>query len=144
MSADTTEPDGEQRENGEQPDVTTQLATAEGTERAVWEALDTVEDPELPVSIVDLGLIYDVSVDGGHATVELTLTYSGCPGREIIVSDAERAVKDVEGVDDVDVRIVYSPPWSIDRITPEGRERLNEWGLAVPGDGDQPDPDCHS
>lgn len=112
-------------------------------ERAVWNALRTVEDPELPVSIVDLGLIYEVSVRDGHAAIDLTVTYSGCPGREMIVGDAADAARTVDGVDDVGVTVVYSPPWSVDRITDRGRERLGEFGLAVPGDQDQQDPDCH-
>ncbi|RQG94825.1 metal-sulfur cluster assembly factor [Natrarchaeobius chitinivorans] len=114
------------------PDPRQQLETAPAEERAVWDALLTVEDPELPVSIVDLGLVYDVSLEGGHATVEMTLTYSGCPAREMIVDDVERAVTSVSGVDSVEVDLVYSPPWSTDHITDVGRDELSEWGLALP------------
>lgn len=116
---------------------------AEGVERAVWDALRTVDDPELPVSIVDLGLIYDVRVESRRAEIDLTLTYSGCPGREMIVGDAETAVRGVDGVDDADVRVVYSPPWSFERITDRGREALAEFGVAVPGAESRSDPDCH-
>lgn len=112
-------------------------------ERAVWTALRTVEDPELPVSIVDLGLIYDVAVHDGDAEIDLTVTYSGCPGQEMIVDDAAAAVQAVDGIDDATVTVVYSPQWSVDRITEHGREKLGEFGLAIPGDTGQPDPDCH-
>lgn len=121
----------------------TEHAAVDGTERAVWDVLRTVEDPELPVSIVDLGLIYDVAVDDGDAAIELTVTYSGCPGREMIVNDAADAVRTVEGIDDVEVTVVYSPQWSVDRITDRGREKLTEFGLAIPGEKTDPDPDCH-
>ena len=120
-----------------------EMETAPPTERAVWEALRTVEDPELPVSLVDLGLIYGVDVEDGHAVVALTLTYSGCPARDLITGDVEAAARSVEGVESVAVDVVYSPAWSYDRITDRGRRDLNDHGLAVPGDADARDPDCY-
>lgn len=114
------------------PDPKTAIDRAPPVERAVWGALQTVEDPELPVSIVDLGLIYGVSVTAGTVTVKMTLTYSGCPAREVILEDVRTAVLDLEPIDEVEVSLVYSPPWSTDRITPAGREALAEWGMAVP------------
>lgn len=116
---------------------------AEGAKRELWRALRNVQDPELPVSIVDLGLVYDVAVRDGRAEIALTLTYSGCPARDIITGDVRRAVYGVEGVEEVDVSVVYSPPWDYDRITERGRRELNEWGIAVPGDHEAPDPACH-
>lgn len=133
MSAEPTDP----------PDVEAAMAGAGEPERAVWEALRTVEDPELPVSIVDLGLVYGVAVDGDHAEVALTVTYSGCPGRDMIVGDAADAVRRLEGIETVDVDLVYSPTWGVERITDRGLAALEEFGLAVPGVEDRPDPDCH-
>lgn len=124
-------------------DPETRIETAPPEERAVWEALREVEDPELPVSIVDLGLVYGVEVDDGDVRVALTLTYSGCPARDLIVADAEAAVRDLPGVDSVTVDIVYAPPWTYDRITDRGREQLADHGVAVPGDPGRPDPNCH-
>lgn len=124
-------------------DPETRIETAPPEERAVWEALRTVEDPELPVSIVDLGLVYGVEVDDGDVRVDLTLTYSGCPARDLIVADAEAAVRDLPGADSVAVDIVYAPPWTYDRITDRGREQLADYGVAVPGDSERPDPTCH-
>lgn len=123
------------------PEIRMEAAPPE--ERAVWEAIRTVEDPELPVSLVDLGLIYRVDVEDGHADVDVTLTYSGCPARDLITADVEEAARSVEGVRDVSVDVVYSPAWSHDRITSRGRADLNRHGLAVPGDADRPDPDCY-
>ena len=109
-----------------------QFKTADKDERTVWNVLWTVNDPELPVSIVDLGLVYDVNVNGNVAEIDMTLTYSGCPARKMIVDEVETAVKALPSIESVDVSIVYSPPWSIDRITDAGRKALVDYGLAVP------------
>lgn len=123
-------------------DPEARLESAPPAERAVWEAIRRVEDPELPVSLVDLGLIYGVAVDGERAEIDLTLTYSGCPARDMITSDVSAAASTVEGIESVAVSVVYAPAWSYDRITDRGRRDLNEHGLAVPGDAERPDPDC--
>ncbi len=111
----------------------------EGREAQVWEALYEVEDPEMPVSIVDLGLIYNVSVetvesDEGEtvetATVEMTLTYSGCPAREMLLNDVHCAALAV-GVDEAEVHLRYSPNWNVNMVTEQGREALREFGLSV-------------
>jgi metal-sulfur cluster biosynthetic enzyme len=105
---------------------------AEGVEKRVWDALYEVEDPEMPVSIVDLGLIYGVEVDGeGHATVEMTLTYTGCPARKMLTEEVEETVAGVEGVESVDLRLVWSPEWSIEMVTEQGKDDLREFGLSV-------------
>ncbi|MFB6298469.1 MAG: 1,2-phenylacetyl-CoA epoxidase subunit PaaD [Salinirussus sp.] len=103
---------------------------AEGLDRAVWEALYAVEDPEMPVSIVDLGLIYGVEIEDGHVTVSMTLTYSGCPARELLLEDVERSVAAVDGVESAAVELVWSPNWSIDLVTEAGKESLREFGLS--------------
>lgn len=111
---------------------TDRIRTAQGVERRVWSALREVEDPELPVSLVDLGVIYDVRVDGASAEVDLTLTYSGCPARDFIIEDVRRATRAVDGVETADVSVVYTPQWTHDRITERGREALSEHGVTVP------------
>lgn len=124
-------------------DPQTAINRAEGTTEAVWEALRTVQDPELPLSVVDLGLIYDVAVGAGHADITMTLTYSGCPAKDIIIGDIKRAVYGVEGIEEITVDTVYHPTWDYDRITERGRKELNEYGIAIPGYEEAPDPDCH-
>jgi metal-sulfur cluster biosynthetic enzyme len=106
---------------------------AEGVERSVWDALYSVEDPEMPVSIVDLGLIYGVDVDeaSGTATVEMTLTYTGCPARTMLLSDVESTVESVDGVSSVAVRLVWSPEWTVEMVTEAGREELREFGVSI-------------
>lgn len=121
----------------------TRIPTAKGTESAIWSALRTVEDPELPISVVDLGLVYDVSLDDTQVDIDLTLTYSGCPAREMIINDVRNAVAEVDGVESVSVSIVHSPPWSYERITDRGRRDLKEHGMAVPDETADIDADCH-
>ena len=125
-----TDPDVEYAE-GTDGEVPATGAGATSVERRVWQALYRVEDPEMPVSIVDLGLIYGVAVDEGTAAVEMTLTYTGCPARDMLTGEVTRALRDVDGVNEVDVTIVWSPGWTVDMVTAEGEKVLREFGLSV-------------
>lgn len=105
--------------------------TASTSER-VWEALGRVTDPEIPVSLVDLGMIYGVTVSGkGDVAIELTFTSIGCPGMEMILADVESAARGVPGVREVDIEVVWSPPWTKSRLTERGRRILHASGLSV-------------
>lgn len=106
---------------------------ADGVEAEIWDALREVEDPEMPVSIVDLGLIYGVDADpeSGTAEVEMTLTYSGCPARDMLLNDVECATETASGVDDAEVRLKYSPEWNVNMVTDQGRSALRDFGLSV-------------
>ena len=95
----------------------------------VWAALEAVTDPEYPLSIVDMGLVYSVTVENHVARVELTFTSIGCPAMEMIVSDLREAVRAVPGVDAVEVEIVWSPPWTKDCISERGRRVLAIHGV---------------
>lgn len=99
------------------------------TETAIWEAIRTVEDPEYPISIVDMGMIYDVSVDGGRADIAMTFTSIGCPAIDMLLDDVRMAALSVDGVDEVHVDIVWSPPWTSERITDHGRRVLALHGV---------------
>jgi FeS assembly SUF system protein len=102
--------------------VTTQAARERGTtagdlEQAVIAALRTVQDPEIPVNIYDLGLIYGLELGAdGHVDIRMTLTSPACPVAESIPGQVERAVRDVDGVSSVRVELVWDPPWSRDRL----------------------------
>ena len=87
-------------------------------------ALRRVKDPELHLNIVDLGLVYDVRVEGPAVTVDMSLTSPGCPSGPEIVGDVEQQAKSVEGVEQVTVNIVWSPMWTPDRIEPRVRAYL--------------------
>ena len=116
-------------------DVPATGADATGVEARVWERLYEVEDPEMPVSVVDLGLIYGVTIDeeDGETTavVEMTLTYSGCPARDMLTGEIESAAASAEGVDDADIRLVWHPEWTVEMVTERGKEDLREFGLSV-------------
>lgn len=119
-------------ESGDAPDEYPKTGDgATGAEREVWDALYEVEDPEMPVSIVDLGLIYDVSVEGERAEVEMTLTYTGCPARDMLENDVRCAALTASGVTEAEVTISYSPGWNVEMVTDAGREQLREFGLSV-------------
>ncbi|HEX9145508.1 MAG TPA: metal-sulfur cluster assembly factor [Candidatus Binatia bacterium] len=90
----------------------------------VFDALKRVYDPEIPVDVVNLGLVYDVSLDGEKVAVKMTTTASGCPVGDYIVKQAKRAIGRLEGVKEVDVELVYDPPWQESMITEEGRRML--------------------
>lgn len=90
----------------------------------VRESLKGVIDPELGLNIVDLGLIYDVEVEDGQAIVTMTLTSPGCPAGGMIMSGAQEAARGTEGVEDADVRLVWKPFWTPDRIDPDVRAAL--------------------
>jgi ring-1,2-phenylacetyl-CoA epoxidase subunit PaaD len=108
--------------------VTTGLTTAEQV-RAV---LADVTDPEIPViTIEDLGILRDVAVDGGHVTVTITPTYSGCPAMDEIRADIRTALA-AHGVDDVEVRMTLSPAWTTDWMSEAGRDKLRAYGIAPP------------
>lgn len=122
----TTYRDGEGAE-----DLPATGTDATGLEAAAWDALSEVEDPEMPISIVDLGLVYGLEVDDGAATVDMTLTYSGCPARDMLTDEVEAAVAGVDGIDDVDLRLVWSPGWTVDMVTDDGKDALREFGLSI-------------
>lgn len=94
------------------------------TDCVVQTALRKVKDPELNLSVVDLGLVYSVDVQDGEVKVQMTLTSPGCPSGPEILADAQRAVEAVEGVTKVDVELVWSPYWTPDRIDPKVRAYL--------------------
>ena len=94
------------------------------TTEAIYESLKTVYDPEIPVNVVDLGLVYDVQVTEGDVYVQMTLTFPGCGMGPFIAQQAEWAIQDIEGVEDVEIELVFDPPWSPDLISEEARSQL--------------------
>ncbi len=96
---------------------------------AVWEALGAVTDPEYPLSIVDMGMVYGASVEGDRAHVDITFTSIGCPAIDMICSDVREAVLALPDISDVELEIVWSPPWSKDRISDRGRRVLRIYGV---------------
>lgn len=90
----------------------------------VLEALRDVYDPEIPVNIVDLGLVYGVEIDDGDVDVKMTLTFAGCGMGPYIAQQAEWRLADLEGVEEINVELVYEPAWTPEMITEEGKKLL--------------------
>ena len=100
------------------------------TER-LWAALAEVQDPEMPVNLVDLGVIYAIDEHDGIVDVDLTFTAMGCPASEFILDDVRERLLREDGVREVRIRVVWDPPWTSARVTEAGRDALESWGLAV-------------
>lgn len=101
------------------------------TEEAVCEALKECYDPEIPINIFDLGLVYAVMIDGGEVTIDLTLTSIGCPMAGELVAQVRDAAAAVEGVDKATVNLVWSPPWTPQMATEDGKQQLAMMGIPV-------------
>lgn len=94
------------------------------TEEQVLKALKNCYDPEIPINIVDLGLIYDIRINDGQVQVKMTLTARGCPMHSSIKQCAVEHLQAIPGVNDVEVEFVWDPPWNRDMISEEGKKTL--------------------
>ena len=98
----------------------------------VWEWLEAIPDPEIPViSLVDLGIIRNVTWEGDTLIVSVTPTYSGCPATSIINMDIETALRG-HGIEKLELKRQLSPPWTTDWLSDKGRAKLEEFGIAPP------------
>ena len=99
------------------------------TKDQVRDSLKQCMDPEIPLSIVDLGLIYGIDVsENNDVNIKMTMTTKGCPLHETMVDDVKRYTRKVIGVKDVNVDIVWDPPWSMDRMSPEAKSMMKNMG----------------
>jgi metal-sulfur cluster biosynthetic enzyme len=99
--------------------------TEKVSEQVVMEALKNCMDPEVPLSVVDLGLIYGVNInDKNDVNIKMTMTTRGCPLHDTLVSDVKRYLGKVDGIGNINVEIVWDPPWSPDRMSPEAKEKI--------------------
>lgn len=97
------------------------------TKLQVREALKKVIDPEIGINIVDLGLVYDVQVEGGVAHVRMTLTVPGCPLANMLTYQAEKFVRELEGITDVKLELTWDPPWNPKMMSEDAKRKLG-WG----------------
>ena len=113
---------------GLEPGAAPASGTGGDLEEQVWSTLKTCFDPEIPVNIVDLGLVYDMRIapegEGQRVDIKMTLTAPGCGMGTSIAADARLKLLDLPGITDADVQIVWDPPWNPQMISPEGKERL--------------------
>jgi metal-sulfur cluster biosynthetic enzyme len=111
----------------------TALTSAEQVEAQIWEALRHVEDPEIPVSVLGLGLIVAVGYEPASREAELRITFTsmGCPATEFIEDDIREAVLALPGVDAVKIEVVWDPVWTKDRIRADARATMKRLGIVV-------------
>lgn len=100
-------------------------------ETVVWRLLDEVLDPELPVSLVELGLVYGVRVEGASVRVALTYTATACPCMDFIEADVRDRLLREPWLECVEIEVVWDPPWTRERITERGRDKLRRLGVAT-------------
>jgi phenylacetate-CoA oxygenase PaaJ subunit len=101
-----------------------------GTER-YWRALKDVLDPELPISLVDMGLIYDIETAGETVRVTMTFTATACPCMSLIQMDIRDRLMKESGVGAVEIEVVWDPPWTRAMLTDEGKVTLRKYGVAA-------------
>lgn len=94
------------------------------TKEQVIEALKEVYDPEMPLSVVDLGFIYDVIVDGGNVTVRMTLSSPGCPMVSMITAMVREKVASLKGVENAEIELVFEPRWSPEMMSDDAKKKL--------------------
>jgi metal-sulfur cluster biosynthetic enzyme len=95
------------------------------TKEEVLEVLKTVSDPEIGVDIVNLGLIYNVDINGEKVSIRMTMTAPSCPVTDWILVEAQKRVEDIPGVKECDIELVWEPPWNLDMISDEARQMLH-------------------
>ncbi len=109
------------------------MSTSAATRDEIFEILDTVKDPEVPVlSVVELGIVRDARVDGDVVTVTVTPTYSGCPAMRVIEDDITAALA-ARGFSSVRIETVYAPAWTTDWMSDGAKAKLEAYGIAPPG-----------
>jgi metal-sulfur cluster biosynthetic enzyme len=111
----------------------TALSAGEQVEARLWDALRHVEDPEIPVSVLGMGLIVSLAYDaaGRRADLEITFTAMGCPAMDFIEDDIREAILRDPDVDDVRIEVVWDPVWTKDRIRADARETMRRLGIVV-------------
>ncbi|ELY51517.1 metal-sulfur cluster assembly factor [Natronococcus jeotgali] len=100
-------------------------------ERELWDVLDEIPDPHIPVSLVEMAMIYDVAENDGNVTVEMSFPCMGCPAYDMIHNDVRSCLALVDGVDEVEVDVVWDPVWSKDMLTESVREKIREAGISL-------------
>lgn len=98
---------------------------------ALWDALRDVTDPEIPISVVDMGLIVDLQQYNGHVELKLTFTAMGCPAMDFIMDDIRERLLQEPGVREVQIEVVWDPVWTKARLSEEGIEIMRTWGISA-------------
>lgn len=112
------------------PSVATQLADHSACP-ALWDALREVTDPEIPISVVDMGLIVDLAYHDGSVEIKLTFTAMGCPAMDFIMDDIRARLLQEPDVQQVQIEIVWHPVWTKARLSEDGLEIMCTWGISA-------------
>lgn len=99
------------------------------TQEDVLDQLKQVHDPEIPLNIVDLGLIYGIEIDGTEVSVTMSLTTMGCPVADHLQRHAEQVLRELKGIETVEIDITFDPPWTPEMVTEEGKQQLTSLGV---------------
>ncbi|MHC3437474.1 metal-sulfur cluster assembly factor [Natrialbaceae archaeon A-gly3] len=100
-------------------------------EQELWDVVDEIPDPHIPVSLVEMGMIYNVAETDGDVAVDMTFPCLGCPAYDMIQGDIEQGLMSVDGVESVDIEVVFEPVWSKEMLTEEVRQKLKESGIGL-------------
>lgn len=111
--------------------VSSPTEDASDLESAVWSALGDVHDLHIPISLVEMGMIYGVEVDDDEVTVTMTFPCMGCPGYEMLQDDVRNRIASVSGVGDVEVEVVWEPLWTKDMLSARARTELQDYGIGL-------------
>lgn len=106
-------------------------ADATPFERYLWDVVDEIPDPHIPVSLVEMAMVYDIEADDGDIVVEMTYPCMGCPAYDMIQNDIESCLTVLDGVDTVAVEVVWDPVWSKEMLTAEVREKMRKSGISL-------------
>jgi metal-sulfur cluster biosynthetic enzyme len=113
----TKEAESGNKQNSSNPDV-------EVTEEKILEVLSEVYDPEIPIDIVNLGLIYGIDIEGGNVVISMTMTSPGCPASTQIAGESKLVVEEIPGVESVNIDIVWDPPWDPSKMSEEAQQSM--------------------
>jgi metal-sulfur cluster biosynthetic enzyme len=119
----------EQFQRGRQEDAT--RPESAGSLEALWDALREVDDPELPISVVDMGLVVALEKHERTVALKLTFTAMGCPAMDMVMDDIRARLLREPGIEQVDIEVVWDPPWTPARLSEEGRDTLRMWGVGL-------------
>lgn len=95
-----------------------------------WDALKEVNDPEFPISVIDMGLIYNIEKNDDVINVTMTFTAVSCACMDWMKEDIENRLLEEPEVKEVNIEVVWNPPWTVDMMSPEGREKMKYWGVS--------------
>ena len=112
------------------PSLQTHLPT-DASYPALWDALREVTDPEIPINVVDMGLIVDLTQQDDIVNIKLTFTAMGCPAMDFIMDDIRARLMQEPGVRRVDIEVVWDPVWTKARLSEEGIEIMRTWGISA-------------